>query len=81
MHELSIAVNIAQVAAEEAQRLGQPRVTAVHVRVGEWSGVVKEALLFAWPSVSPWRLEIEEAPGRELQLTALEVGDDDAEAG
>ena len=80
MHELSIAVNIAEVAAEEAERLGLQNVAAVHVIVGELSGVVKEALLFAWPSVSPWRLEIEDAAGRELQLTALEV-DDDAPSG
>ena len=78
MHELGIAVEIAELAAEEA---GARRVEAVHVRVGALSGVVREALEFAWPSVSEWRLEIEDAPGRELELTALEVGDDDPAAG
>jgi hydrogenase nickel incorporation protein HypA/HybF len=76
MHELGIAVDIAELAAEEAARAGAWKVEAVHVRVGALSGVVKDSLLFAWPSVSPWRLEIEDAPGRELELIALEVDDD-----
>jgi hydrogenase nickel incorporation protein HypA/HybF len=82
MHELGIAVDIAELAAEEAARVGATNIAAVHVRVGALSGVVKDSLLFAWPSVSPWRLEIEDASGRELELTALEVDDgDDAAVG
>jgi hydrogenase nickel incorporation protein HypA/HybF len=77
MHELGIAVDIAELAAEEAARSGLKKVEAVHVRIGALSGVVKDSLLFAWPSVSKWRLEIEDAPGRELELIALEVDDDD----
>jgi hydrogenase nickel incorporation protein HypA/HybF len=73
MHELGIAVEIAEMAAESA---GKQRVRGVFVRVGALSGVVKEALLFAWPSVSDARLEVEDADGRELELTALEVEDD-----
>jgi hydrogenase nickel incorporation protein HypA/HybF len=77
MHELGIAVEIAELAVEEAARAGAKNVQAVHVRVGALSGVVKDSLLFAWPSVSEWRLKIEDAPGRELELIALEVDDDD----
>lgn len=76
MHELGIAVNIAELAAEEAARAGGGRVSVVHVKVGALSGVVKESLEFVWPSVSEWRLEIEDTDGRELELTALEVEDD-----
>jgi hypothetical protein len=54
---------------------------AVYVRVLAIAGVVREALLFAWPSISEARLEVEDADGRELELTALEVDDDDAPAG
>jgi hydrogenase nickel incorporation protein HypA/HybF len=43
MHELSIAVNLVEIAEEEAERLGA-RVTAVHLRLGALSGVVKQAL-------------------------------------
>src|SRR4051794_23296774 len=48
MHELSIALGIVDVASEEAARLGDARVTAVHLRLGPLSGVAKEALLGAY---------------------------------
>ncbi|MBY0523620.1 MAG: hydrogenase maturation nickel metallochaperone HypA [Gemmataceae bacterium] len=47
MHELSIALNVLDVAAEEAERQGG-RVIAIHLRMGPLSGVVKEALLSAY---------------------------------
>jgi hydrogenase nickel incorporation protein HypA/HybF len=47
MHELSIALSIIDVAAEEAERRGVT-VVAVHLRLGPLSGVVKEALLSAY---------------------------------
>jgi len=47
MHELSIAMSIVDTALEEAQRRGV-QVTAVHLRVGALSGVVKDALLFSY---------------------------------
>ena len=47
MHELSIAMNIVELAQQEAQQHGV-RVSAVHLRVGALSGVVKEALLCSY---------------------------------
>lgn len=47
MHELSIAMGIVEAAADEAQRRGV-RVSAVHLRLGALSGVVKDALLFSY---------------------------------
>jgi hydrogenase nickel incorporation protein HypA/HybF len=47
MHELSIALSILDVAAEEAERQGG-RVTAIHLKLGPLSGVVKDALLSAY---------------------------------
>lgn len=44
MHELSIAMSIVDMAQEEAQ-MRSAKVTAVHLRLGLLSGVVKEALL------------------------------------
>lgn len=44
MHELSIAMNIIDMVTEESHRLGGPRVEAVHLRIGQLSGVVHEAL-------------------------------------
>lgn len=68
MHELSIATSMIEMAAEEAERQGGARVLAVHLRLGPLSGVVKEALLFAWEvacestPLEGSRLEIEEQP-------------------
>ncbi len=47
MHELSIAMSIVDAAVEEAQRRGV-QVSAVHLRLGALSGVVKDALLFSY---------------------------------
>lgn len=47
MHELSIAMGIVEAAADEAQRRGV-QVSAVHLRLGALSGVVKDALLFSY---------------------------------
>src|SRR5215471_208326 len=44
MHELSIAMNIVELAQEEANQRGV-QIEAVHLRLGALSGVVKEALL------------------------------------
>ena len=47
MHELSIAMSIVDAALEEAERRGA-QVSAVHLRLGALSGVVKDALLFSY---------------------------------
>lgn len=47
MHELSIALSIAEVAAEEAARQ-KARVVAVHLKLGILAGVENEALVAAW---------------------------------
>jgi hydrogenase nickel incorporation protein HypA/HybF len=79
MHELSIALNLVDIAAEEARRHGDVRVTAVHVRLGVRSGVVKEALASAFEvareaaELREARLVIEDAPAAELELVALEI--------
>jgi len=47
MHELSIAMGIVDAALDEAQRRGV-QVSAVHLRLGALSGVVKDALMFSY---------------------------------
>ncbi len=68
MHELSIAMSIVELAEEESARRGGVHVTAVHLKLGALSGVVKEALLSSYEmacegtSLKGSRLIIEEAP-------------------
>ncbi|HMP77675.1 MAG TPA: hydrogenase maturation nickel metallochaperone HypA [Kiritimatiellia bacterium] len=70
MHEFGIAENILEAAQEAARANGARRIEVVRVRVGALSGVVEEALRFAFDSLANGtpaagaRLEIEPAPVR-----------------
>ena len=81
MHELSIAISLVELACEEKQRRDLPRVQAVRLRLGARAGVVKEALVFSFEvaaagtCIEGAALRIEETPGQELELFALEVAD------
>lgn len=85
MHELSIAVALVEVACEKAEALSSARVEALHVQVGRLSGVVPDALLFSFEvaargtAIEGAKLRVEETPGRELLLVALEVEDEEEE--
>ena len=48
MHELSIAMSILDLAAEEAERQGNAEVCAIRLRLGPLAGVVKQALVSAF---------------------------------
>lgn len=67
MHELSIAISIVDSAEEEAVQRNV-RVTAVYLRLGRLSGVVKDALLASYEIAAAGtllegsRLVIEEVP-------------------
>ena len=80
MHELSVAMNIVEIAEEERERHHAVRVHAIHLRLGPLSGVSKEALLFSYPfacegtSLEGSRLAIhEEGAGEALEIIGLEV--------
>jgi hydrogenase nickel incorporation protein HypA/HybF len=47
MHELSIALNIVDIATAEARKAGASRVIDLNIEVGSLSGVIVEALEFA----------------------------------
>jgi len=67
MHELSIAMGIVEAAMDEAKQR-DVQVSAVHLRLGALSGVVKDALLFSYEvacqdtPLQGSRLLIEEVP-------------------
>ncbi|WP_328773606.1 hydrogenase maturation nickel metallochaperone HypA [Streptomyces sp. NBC_00286] len=70
MHELSIATAIVERADELARAQGTDAVAAVSVRVGELSGVVPEALDFAFEvardgtALAAAKLVVERVPAR-----------------
>jgi len=68
MHELSIAIGLIELAAEEAARQGNVRVATVYLRIGSLAGVVADALRFSFDLAAEGtplegaQLEIEEVP-------------------
>jgi hydrogenase nickel incorporation protein HypA/HybF len=70
MHELSIAISMIDQIAEECANRGGLKVEVVHMRLGVFAGVDKNALLFAYSlacegtSLEGSRLDIETVPLR-----------------
>lgn len=68
MHELSIALALIEAASEERHRLGDVHVEALHVRIGQLTAVVPDALRFSFDLaaegtvIAGARLEIESLP-------------------
>ncbi len=66
MHELSIAVSMVEAVCEEAERNGAERVSAVYLKLGALSGVVRDALAFSFDVA---------AAGTLLEGASLEIED------
>ncbi|NTW01678.1 MAG: hydrogenase maturation nickel metallochaperone HypA [Oscillochloris sp.] len=70
MHELSVALNLVQLAEEAAGKANATQVTVLYLRIGALSAVVPESLRFSFDLaaagtiVAGARLEIEELPVR-----------------
>ena len=70
MHELSIMESALSLALEKAQEAGARRVQGIRLRIGALSGVVPEALEFAFEALVPGtpaegaQLAIEHVPAR-----------------
>jgi hydrogenase nickel incorporation protein HypA/HybF len=70
MHELSIMQSALSVALEQARQAGASRVHEIRLRIGALSGVVPDALEFAFEALAPGtqaegaRLTIENVPAR-----------------
>jgi hydrogenase nickel incorporation protein HypA/HybF len=68
VHELSIACSIIDLASEESEQRGGVAVRAIHIKVGQLSGVAKSALLSAFElareqsPLAAARLVVEETP-------------------
>lgn len=70
MHELSIMDSALTVALDQARKAGASRVLVIRLRIGALSGVVAEALEFAFEALKPdtiaegAHLAIEHVPAR-----------------
>jgi len=79
MHELSIALNIVEIASEELVRHGGERIRAIHIQLGPLSCVAKEALLFSFSlacegtAAEGSRLVIEDTQGQDLDIVRMEI--------
>lgn len=79
MHELSIANELVETAAEAAREAGALKVTVVHLRLGQMAGVVKSSLEFCYELAAQdtllegSRLEIEQLPVEIYCPTCQEV--------
>lgn len=68
MHEVGLMTEAVRIALEEARARGARRITVLRLRVGTLSGVVPEALVFAFDLVTAGtaaegaRLEVEQVP-------------------
>lgn len=78
MHELAIAESLLKIVEQEALPYGGARVTRVKLLIGKLSGVVPDALMFAFEVISEGGiaegafLEIEEVP---LRLECHQCGE------
>jgi hydrogenase nickel incorporation protein HypA/HybF len=52
LHEISVALSLLEGVESKALEEDIHRVSAVHVRIGALSGVVRDALLFSWDVVT-----------------------------
>lgn len=68
MHEASIALSLLEIAAGECGKNGYGKIDSINVKVGRASGVIPDALLFAFDAVKEGSiaqdavLHIEEVP-------------------
>jgi len=79
MHELSIALNIVEIAEEELARQGGLRVRTIYIRVGSRACVAKEALSFSFGLACEGtvaegsRLIVEDTEGLDLDVIRMEI--------
>ena len=69
MHEVAIARNIIEIAENEARKHGASSIRTIKLRVGEFRGVVKEALEFAFCALGADTM----AAGAELEVETVKL--------
>jgi len=51
MHELSIAQNVLDIVSEQCARSGHAKIDSVNLRIGRASGIMPDALIFAFDAI------------------------------
>ena len=78
MHELSIAEELLQIITNKASQVGIRKIEQINLKIGEFSGILPDALIFAFELISKdtmmegARIEIEPSTGNELQVLSFE---------
>lgn len=81
MHELSLAMDLVDRAAEIARKENVKKVSQLNIKIGLQSGVDIESFKFAFPEackntiLENCELIIEESTGRDFQFLNMEVED------
>jgi len=69
MHELSIAQHILEIISDQCHSSGYSRIESVHLRIGRASGIMSDALLFAFDAIKAESL----AEGAVLHIEEIPV--------
>ncbi|WP_457566274.1 hydrogenase maturation nickel metallochaperone HypA [Caldithrix abyssi] len=69
MHEMSIAMNIVDIAVQTAQKNGAHKINSITVEIGALSGVVPEALEFCFEAATKETM----AEGCRLEIVYLKA--------
>lgn len=51
MHEVSVALSVLDIAAENCKKAGYGRIDSIRLKIGRASGVMTDALLFAFEAI------------------------------
>lgn len=51
MHEVSIALSLIEIVTEQCRKKGFSRIEAINVKIGRASGIMTDALIFAFDAV------------------------------
>ncbi len=67
MHEASIAANLLEIVSEQCRKGGYSRIGTINLKIGRASGIMKDALLFAFDAMKT------DSPAKEAVLNIEEV--------
>ncbi|MDA8434124.1 MAG: hydrogenase maturation nickel metallochaperone HypA [Nitrospiraceae bacterium] len=67
MHEVSIAANLIEIVSEQCRKGGYLRIESINLKLGRASGIMPDALLFAFDAMKT------DSPARDAVLMVEEV--------